>query len=390
MVDLSRSWLQLRIVGVLCIFVLCGILVAGFWPFHAPVNQVTWLKNANGLRFGDHGTILSSGALTTPSTEEEASCSLEIFFHSRLVEDSNTILAFYTPGNPIRFSMHQSEANLALQSGPQDQHLQAKRPSVLYVDDVFRAKRPLLIAIASGVQGTKIYVNGAVARTAPQFRLSIKDFAGQLVLGTSPVVNDSWSGQLQGLAIYQQELTAAQVSRHFKTWTDNGRPDLEQNEHALALYLFDEHQGRTVHDRSGSGIDLDIPEHYVIVHEKFLEPPSKEFYQGSSYWKNIGINIGGFIPLGFFFCAYLTLARQMSRPVLVTIVLGAAVSFTIEALQAYLPTRDSGMTDIITNTLGTSLGVALYRWNPALFSEVLNRVAALRPLAQLASIGERS
>jgi hypothetical protein len=389
MVELSKSWLQLRIVGVLCIFVLCGILVAGLWPFHAPVNQVTWLKNANGLQFDDHGTIISAGALTPAETEEGASCSLEILFQSRLVEDSNTILAFYTPGNPIRFSMHQSEANLALQSGAQNEHFQAKRASVLYVDEVFRTKGPLLIAIASGVRGTKIYVNGVLVRTAPQFRLSIEDFTGHLVLGTSPVVNDSWSGQLQKLAIYKQELTADQVSRHFTTWTGNGRPAFDQSEHPLALYLFDEHQGRTVHDRSGSGIDLDIPERYVILHEKFLEPPWKEFYQGSSYWKNIGINVGGFMPLGFFLCAYLTMARQMSRPVLATIIFGAAVSFTIEALQAYLPTRDSGTTDIITNTLGTGLGVGLYRWKAAVFSEALNRVVALRQLAPPASIGER-
>lgn len=390
MIDPSESPLELRILGLLCVFVLCGILVAGLWPFHAPRNDVAWLTNTNGVRFDRHGTVLSSGALKAAAVPDLASCSLEIWLQPRLAVDSNTILAFYTAGNPIQFSLHQSEANLALQNGSPNERSQVKGAGLVYVGEIFRKRELLLIAITSGVQGTRIYVDGILARTAPQFRISINDLTGQLVLGTSPVVNDDWSGQLQGLAIYQQELTAAQVSRHFKTWTGHGRPDVEQNEHAVALYLFDEHQGRTVQDRSGSGIDLNIPERYVILHEKFLELPWKEFYEGSSYWKNIGINIGGFIPLGFFFCAYLTMARQMSRPVLVTIVLGAAVSFTIEALQAYLPTRDSGMTDIITNTLGTGLGVLLYHWSAALFSEVLNRVAALRPLAQPASIGERS
>ena len=133
-----------------------------------------------------------------------------------------------------------------------------------------------------------------------------------------------------------------------------------------------------VHDHTGSGAELQIPYRYQILREKFLEPPWEEFRPATwSYWKNMGINIGGFIPLGFFFCAYLTLAGKISRPALVTVILGAAVSVTIEVLQAYLPTRDSGMTDIITNTLGTGLGVILYRWKAALLTKIICRVRAV-------------
>ena len=374
MVNPNENSLELRILGVLCIFVLCGILVAGLWPFHAPTNEVTWLGNENGLRFGRYGTALASRPFTTSSSQNEAPYSVEIWLQPHVAVDSKTILALYTSENPIQFSLHQSEANLAVQRGSQNEHIQTKGPGVAYVNEVFRARKLVLIAIASGAQGTRLYVNGALARTAPQFRLSNEDFAGQLILGTSPVANDTWSGQLRGVALYRQELTAAQVFRHFETWTAKGQPELGQNEQVLALYLFDEHQGRIAHDRSGSGIDLYIPEHYMILREKFLEPPWKEFHQDWGYWKNVLINIGGFIPLGFFFCAYLTTAEQMSRPVLVTIILGAAVSLTIEGLQAYLPTRDSGMTDLITNTVGTGAGVIFYRWKPTLLVEVLHRV----------------
>jgi hypothetical protein len=379
MIDPSKGAVELKALGGLSILVLCGILVAGLWPFHAPVNDVTWLRNANGLRFGRHGTVLSSGMFKAPSSQDEAPSSLEICLQPRRNDESNTLLAFYTSENAMQFSLHQSGPDLALQNGSQDEHVQGKGVGVVYLDEIFRKKTLLLITIASGAQGTRIYVDGVLARTTPQFRLSTKDFTGQLILGTSPVVNDSWSGQLRGLAIYNAELTAAQVSRHFETWTTKGRPDIGQNERVLTLYLFDEHQGRVIHNRGSSGIDLCIPERYQIVREKFLEPPWKEFYPGWSYWKNVGINIGGFIPLGFFFCAYLTWVRQVSCPALVTIFLGAAVSLTIEVLQAYLPTRDSGMTDIVTNTLGTCLGVLLYRWQAPL----LNKIAARIPFPAL-------
>jgi hypothetical protein len=205
-----------------------------------------------------------------------------------------------------------------------------------------------------------VYVNGVLARTAPTFRLSAKAFTGRLVLGDSPRQPDGWSGELRGLAIFQRELRPPQVRLHYETWTRSGRPEILQEDSNLALYLFDERAGNVVHDRTGSGMDLYIPEKYMVLDKIFLEPFWQEFSMSQSYWSAVLKNIVGFIPFGF--CVYACLsAHNVRRAAPATVILGCLVSLTIEVLQAYLPTRDSGTSDLFTNALGTWIGVVTFR-----------------------------
>jgi glycopeptide antibiotics resistance protein len=71
--------------------------------------------------------------------------------------------------------------------------------------------------------------------------------------------------------------------------------------------------------------------------------------------------VTGFMPLGFFFCAYLSLSRPVRRAFLLTVIFGCIISFVIEATQYYLPTRDSDSMDFINNVVGTFLGALCYR-----------------------------
>ena len=358
MSEATRGSITAKILPVICLAIFCGILVACLWPFHSPKNEVTWLGDENGLRFGQHGTILSSGTFKIASSQDQPSCSIEIWLQPGLTHDSNTFLAFYTPQNPLQFSLHQSDVDLVLQRATGDQQHQSQTAE-FHIDDVFHDGKPVFITITSGQRGTAIYIDGVLAKASGIFPLSIGEFTGQLVVGDSPVGPDSWSGKLLGLAIYNLELTATQVGQHYDNWTKKGRPDHAPIEGSVAVYLFDEHTGRVVHNHVSSGVDLAVPERYVIVDQVLLEPPWEEFYIGWSYWKNVVINIVGFIPMGYFFYIYMSSVRKVKRATLATIIMGCALSLTVETLQAYLPTRQSGLTDVITNTLGTCLGVAL-------------------------------
>jgi glycopeptide antibiotics resistance protein len=344
--------MKTQVLDGICVAVLCVLLTLGLWPFHTPKNEVTWLGSSNGLRFGTWSTVISPTVFPMAAAEEGGSGSVEVWVQPRRIWDKGTLLAFSTPGNPPQFSLHQSEVDLALRTEANKIRLD--------VDNVFRKPGPLFVTITAGINGTAVYTDGVLVSLARHFRLPAQGFTGQLVLGDSPGQTDSWSGQLLGLAIYGRELTGPQVLRHYETWTRKGQPDLFGDENNTALYLFNERAGNIVHNQARSGPDLYIPEKYEVLDKIFLEPFWKEFSMSRSYWKAALKNIVGFIPFGF--CVYPCLsAHKFRRAALATVILGTLVSLTIEVVQGYLPTRDSGTTDLFTNTLGTYIGVVSFK-----------------------------
>lgn len=357
--------IEKKALTAVCVSVLCGILIAGLWPFFPPENEVRWLGHENGLRFGEYGMILSSGLLNIPDAGGETACGVEIWLQPGLSfdPDANTILDVYTPQNPFQFRMKQSGDDLVVLRDYLD-HQNRIRTSRLYVDHVFRQDRKVLITVAASAQGTYIYLNGQEAKSSSQLRFTSEALHGQLIVGAAPVANDRWSGKLLGLAIYSRQLNADQVLQDYRGWTENGRPHPAPENRISALYIFAEKAGSIVHNQVASAPDLYIPGRYRTVGKVFLMLPWKEFSPDWGYWKYVIINIAGFLPLGFCFCAYLSRVRRRNRAAFETILIGGAISLAIEVLQFYIPTRQSGMTDIITNTLGTCFGTMLYQYKP--------------------------
>jgi hypothetical protein len=296
--------------------------------------------------------------LTVPN---ESACSVEIWVQAARRHDSSTLLAFYSRRNPIQFALRQSEGDVVLQrNGLPGQ--KGARSGNLHIDNVFRSMRLVLLTISSGAKGTAVYVDGVLAIASDRFRVTASDCTGRLVVGTSPVNVDQWTGVLRGLAIYHSYLTTQQVFRHYKTWTTKERPEVAGGERCAALYLFTESRGNRVQNRMGAGCDLLIPEQYLIQDEILLKPFWREFALSWGYWKSVLKNIVGLVPLGFFFYSWVSGRTSARRAAWITTILGGIVSVTIEVLQAQLPTRQSGTTDILTNTFGTWLGVVGYRY----------------------------
>jgi VanZ like family/Concanavalin A-like lectin/glucanases superfamily len=358
------------VLPVIRVLVMCGVLVAGLAPFHSPRNDVRWLGNQNGLHFGKHGVILSSA----PFREHGGSASsfgLEIWLLPKKADDSHTFFALSSRQNPQQFRLRQYHTDLLLESEFRDASGQTRSLSK-EVGDVLRTDHLSFLTLTFNDQNTDVYLDRDLVQATPGFHFDGRVFAGTLVLGNSPVGSDGWIGDVRGLALYNSDLTAAQVQRHYQSWSQQGRPEISREDRATAIYLFDEKNGDIVHNQLNPGVDLRIPERYVVPYQYFLKPFWREYRPTWSYWEENVVNIVGFMPVGIAFFLYLSLLRKSKHPALIATILGTMLSLTIEVLQSQLPTRSSGTTDLFTNTLGTYLGVVLSRskYFQAFLSEV--------------------
>jgi VanZ like family len=349
-----------KTLGALCVCVVCVILTAGLWPFWAPRNNVHWLQTGDGLEFGHHGSAVSAGAFRN-GNETNTSGTLEIGLNAARSQNGGTILSFDAsshPGEP--FSLQQFGNSLVVRRNNVDAK-GVSRTALMSVPGLFRSSpQPLFLTITLNKRGMSTYVNGLLAGVFPIVG-TWNDFTGRLVLANSPTAHNSWLGKINRLAIYRQELAPGQIAGDYASWIGKRKPGLEIEEAPVALYLFNDHEGRVAHNSVDGATDLVIPPRYFVLHPQFLSTPWREYHRTWGYWQDVLINISGFIPFGFCICAYFSLVRWTRRPATATVVLGLLTSLTIELLQVLLPTRSSGMTDLMTNTLGTALGVMIYR-----------------------------
>ena len=345
--------------ALLCLLVTAGILAAGLWPFTPyPRNDVVWTPDGWGLQFGDYGSILSAADAAAP-VSPDGHCSLEIWLTPGLTDDSNVILAYARRDNPHQFRLGQDGD--ALYVGRQAfRNGSASEGPYIHIGHVFRQGRPVLLTVTAGERGTQVYLDGKRALTRLDFGLSASGLAGRMVVANSPVGNNTWSGVLQGIAVYGRELQAQEVAQHFAEWSAGDRTTLAQMG-SDTLYLFREGAGSLVHNLGASSQpDLYIPDHYMILYPAFLHPFWKDSYLTVAAMKDIANNIVAFIPLGFLACAWLSGWRPGTRSLWFAILFGTLLSLTIEVLQYFIPMRDSDSLDWLMNIAGTALGAWLY------------------------------
>ncbi len=345
--------------GILSLLTLAAIFTATLWPLNPiPSNDITWKTVGNGIQFGAHGIVVSARAFQGKNRPSGSASSMELWLRPENVSRVSTILSFSTIENPRQFRLRQYFDGLLIQrdfAAPENHVVTAE----IDANSIFHPGQDIFLTITSGKTETRIYQNGKLLQTCPGYRISAEDLEGDLVFGTSPFFQDSYEGDLHGLAFYAKELNEDEVRQHFQIWSQAGKLEYTEAERPIARYFFDEHQGTEIRNQVISQSELIIPKHFVILHKEMLRPPWKEFSANREYLNDVLRNIAGFLPLGVVLSMYFSTARSQWRAIFLAVLVGGLTSLGIEIAQAYIPARGSGITDVITNTLGTWIGAVL-------------------------------
>lgn len=352
-----RRAITLANVGVACI-----TLAVGLWPFAFHVrNGASWSSDPVGLHFGQFATAIGESPFDGTETcqSKDSPFTLELWIETERASGYGTILAFDSDEHPESLSIRQSIGDIeflrSFQSGDGKTGL-----GHFYIDDVFSGRQRRFLTLAVDDRGTRVFVDGKRIERIHDLGIRCGDLQGTLILGTAPSSNDTWSGTFVGLAAYGRALDAEQAKAHYQEWA--ARPaDLKQLLNANVLYVFDEGAGRTVHSRSFDRWDITIPKNYSVRRKRFLQPFWEEFSWDRTYAVDLVINVVGFIPLGFCLAAFLAIVLRRDHHLAITVLLCFATSLIIEVLQAFMPIRYSGTTDLITNTCGGMIGASLYQ-----------------------------
>ncbi len=360
-----RAIFSRKALGWLTLLLISAMAVACLWPFLAPRNTASWIAGGHGVVFGKHGVLVGPRPFR-PDDTADSGCALDLWVEPDQADVKGAIFAAYSPANPRLLTVEQYGDGLAVRGlAPRDPIRTGG--SQLYVDGVFVPGKPVFLTFISNGWGTKAFVNGIFRRAIPNFRICHSILTARLVAGTAAESDYGWQGRLTGIAIFGHLLIPGEIREDYNTWPDHPGPTLRNKAGLVALYLFDEGSGIRVRDELSGANSFYMPDRYLVVAKRFLSPPSFD-NRG-----DIVANIIGFVPLGFTLCGYLLSSGWGKATGIVTTVLLCSIfSLLIEILQWFLPTRDSDMTDIITNTVGAAGGAVFYR---------LSRIRLATPLS---------
>ncbi len=352
-----------RFFGAAGLACLIGFLLVGLWPFDfSPENKAVWRPDGKGLFFDGRrdpwkrsvGSFAFLGPLKGPTgipPEQTGAFTLAI----RLEPETETtkgldqILNVVDVSGIEVLSLGQWKTTLVIRW----RDSATGRWRDFGVGKALMKGRMRWLTIATGGTGTDVAIDGkhAVHHSGRIPPAENGDLSGcRIILGNSRERGGPWTGTISALAIYEKSMSAKTLIEEWDRSSDFDEGLLA----AFNLEVEEEGRGR---DLSGNGHVLDVPR-YVKVRARILKKPDFSLRTRGSIWRDLAVNVLGFVPFGFFFMGMLVNTGRRRRGVnmILAVFAGILVSLLIEVVQGFIPARDSSQADVLCNSAGALLG----------------------------------
>jgi hypothetical protein len=344
--------------------ILIGILIFGLSPKGLTfLNGVNWISNHAGIRFSGYGIAYTNpiSQLVEYNTSKPNCFSIEIALKpaSNQKKGTSFILSLHDGRDHNQLLMWQYHSWIIFMNGDDYDH--KRRTKRIAVDISSMSPTIRVITVTTGKNHTEVYLDGQLVIRKD---LSLKIPNGsktRLILGNSVYGKAPWHGDIYGLAFFGHMLTAQDAALHFDRWTHIHNFDFAAKEKPFVLYVFDEKVGKRVFDHAGGNNTLKIPYRMHMLKKKILFPSHATLKFDRGFYIDSIINFLGFIPLGFILSAtFVKIGGTFEkRNLLIAVLFCFVVSLFIEIFQAWIPTRDSYILDLIFNTFGGLTGARM-------------------------------
>jgi VanZ family protein len=327
----------------------------GLWPFRfRPANNVQWIAGKPGLRFDKYGIVRGKEPLFMPGgaidLAQPFTLRMDLLPREEPSGSIPRILSAHDADWRELFFLGQWRDELILRILKEERTFQLRYRETGAGGLQKDVKRS--IVVRSNERALTLFIDGepATTRSGVDFSL-LSDRKGPtwMILGNSPSGENPWRGDLLSLSFHPIALSPREIE-------SLGRAP-------VIHYDFSEGSGTVCRGGVDPRRDLSIPALFRAPAKGVLVPPWRVQEYNRSFWNDLFVNILGFIPFGFAVSAWARKdgERKNAMAMGTALLLGAGISLFIELLQFYLPTRDSSLTDVLNNILGTYIGARLFR-----------------------------
>ena len=341
----SSSFLRL----IICVFFVVATLWFGWYPFNFfPDNDVSvntgtgrasFGMGLQGNRFDNRGMAWTVRPVTFDNNKGAV-------FHFILTplkkpEGLGCILVLYDGDSQPPFVIAQWQTHLVLF---RRELSLPKGYREVGLRDLLPTGRTVALTIRTRPGMTEVFAGGKLMGRYPGFSLlgDEKVTGGRLIIGNNAEGTEAWRGSIRRVVLYgfYADPILSDVSA--------GSPVID--------YDFRTYKDEIVVNRNNPACNLVVPGRFSPPARTFFSPMVANMFERKNTYKDIILNIIGFMPVSFCFSM---LSRKLCHRAWLRfffiVVMAFLFSFLIESVQVLLPSRNSSQLDLLCNTFGGML-----------------------------------